>query len=375
MIQLTPPMGWNQWNTFGPKVDEALIRQIADSMVNTGLLAAGYNYLVVDDCWSEKERDAQQRLVASHEKFPSGMKALGDYIHSKGLKFGMYSCVSEKTCGGYPGSFNHEFIDAETFAEWGVDFLKLDYCFKAEQEQGHLLYKRMGAALANCGRDILFSACSWGEDDTKSWIKSTGAHMWRSTLDLEEEWGIIKGIALQQIALQPYNARGCFNDMDMLAVGMEGKGYKAISACAYEEYRTHFSLWALLNSPLMIGCDIRNMSDNTKTILFNKDIIAINQDIGGYQPYLLNKDDNSEALVWAKLLDNGDFAIGLFNLSDTECVIGFELENMGLNKTCGKTLSLRNLWTHDTFTIKDRGFKAAIKPHDCIIFRANLINI
>ena len=248
MVVKTPPMGWNSWNTFGPNINEALIRETADVMVDSGLAAAGYNYLVIDDCWSEKFRDEQGRLVASAEKFPNGMKAVADYVHSKGLKFGMYSCAGIFTCARYPSSYGYEFIDADTFASWGVDFLKYDYCNKPAGIPGHLLYKRMGTALANCGRDILFSACSWGADETHKWVKSTGAHMWRSTGDIVDNWESIKNLTNRQIELQPYNGNGCFNDMDMLVVGMHGKGNVGVGGCTEVEYRTHFTIWAFFNS-------------------------------------------------------------------------------------------------------------------------------
>ncbi len=171
MVKHTPPMGWNTWNTFGPNIDEGLIMKSADMLVESGLKDAGYEYVVIDDCWSLRERDKNGRLVADPEKFPHGMKYLADYVHSKGLKFGMYSCAGALTCAMYPGSYEHEFIDAKTFAEWGVDFLKYDYCNRSLTTPGDLLYKRMGIALANCGRDIFFSACSWGADDTRSGLK------------------------------------------------------------------------------------------------------------------------------------------------------------------------------------------------------------
>ena len=162
MVKLTPPMGWNSWNTFGENINEKLIMETADKMVEQGLLDCGYEYLVIDDCWSLRKRDEEGRLIADPEKFPHGMKAVADYVHSKGLKFGMYSCAGNLTCAGYPGSFEHEFIDADTFASWGVDFLKYDYCYHSNIIPGKYLYRRMGIALENCGRDILFSACSWG---------------------------------------------------------------------------------------------------------------------------------------------------------------------------------------------------------------------
>ena len=240
MVKLTPPMGWNSWNTFGADINEQLIFDTADIMVEKGLLAKGYEYLVIDDCWSLRERDSNERLVADPEKFPHGMKAVADYVHSKGLKFGMYSCAGNLTCAAYPGSFEHEFIDAQTFAEWGVDFLKYDYCYHSPIIPGKYLYSRMGLALENCGRDILFSACSWGADETHEWIKSTGASMWRSTGDIFDTWDSIKDLVKQQERLHPYNGVGCFNDMDMLVVGMYGKGNVGLKGCNDTQYKTHF---------------------------------------------------------------------------------------------------------------------------------------
>lgn len=373
MIKLTPPMGWNSWNTYGPNINEALIRETADAMVETGLLAAGYEYLVIDDCWSERKRDENGRIVTSKEKFPNGMKAVADYVHSKGLKFGMYSCAGNYTCAVYPGSFEYEFIDAATFAEWGVDFLKYDYCFKPYWQQGHLLYKRMGFALANCGRDILFSACSWGIDETHKWIKETGAHMWRSTGDIVDTWKSIKDLAQKQVDLQPYNGQGCFNDMDMLVVGMSGKGNVALDGCTDEEYRTHFSLWAFLNSPLMIGCDVRNMSDFTKGLLMNKDIIAINQDPAARQPYLA--DNNPNNMTWVKPLEGGDVAIGFFNLTDNNQCPFLPFDNIGLNRSANKALHLTNLWTGEDLGVhKDIYRTPVLLPHTCMVLRGKLVD-
>ena len=180
MIVKKPPMGWNTWNTFGPEVNEQIVKESTDAFVELGLKDYGYEYIVIDDCWSEKVRDPEtDRLVASHEKFPKGMRDIADYIHARGLKFGMYSCTGVRTCADYPGSFDHEFLDAETFAEWGVDFLKYDNCYKPRTADCQLLYHRMGIALENCGRDILYSACNWGTEDVWTWIRSTGAHMYR----------------------------------------------------------------------------------------------------------------------------------------------------------------------------------------------------
>lgn len=374
MIQRTPPMGWNSWNTFGENISEELIFQTADIMVDSGLKDAGYEYLVIDDCWAERKRDENHRLVPSKEKFPHGMKAVSDYVHSKGLKFGMYSCVGNMTCAGYPSSFGYEFLDAQTLAEWGVDYLKYDFCFKPKSVQGHLLYKRMGAALANCGRDILFSACSWGAEETHNWIKTTGAHMWRSTGDIFDTWQSIKDLAQKQVELQPYNAINCFNDMDMLIVGMNGKGNVGLAGCTTEEYRTHYSLWALLNSPLMIGCDVRAMTDETKEILMNPEVIAINQDIAGRQPTFVY--DDKESTVWVKLLDNGDFAIGFFNLSDTPRQAFLSFADIGLDRGCGKALSFRDVWKQEELGVfEDMYWIPSLGAHECKLFRAKLTDV
>lgn len=373
MIKLTPPMGWNSWNTYGPNINEKLIKETADAMAENGLLDAGYEYLVIDDCWSERQRDENGRIVPSKEKFPNRIKVVADYVHSKGLKFGIYSCAGNYTCAVYPGSFEYEFIDAATFAEWGVDFLKYDYCFKPYWQQGHILYKRMGFALANCGRDILFSACSWGADETHKWIKETGAHMWRSTGDIVDTWQSIKDLAQKQVELQPFNGQGCFNDMDMLVVGMNGKGNVALDGCTDEEYRTHFSLWAFLNSPLMIGCDVRNMDESTKAILMNKDIIAINQDPAARQPYLVDK--NINLMTWAKPLEGGDVAIGFFNLTDNNQCPYIPFDNIGLNRSSGKALHLKNLWTGEDLGVHKDIYRAPVMlPHTCMVLRGKLVD-
>lgn len=377
MIQRTPPMGWNSWNTFGENISEKLIFETADIMAESGLKDAGYNYLVIDDCWSKKERDDKGRLVADPVKFPNGMKVVSDYVHGKGLKFGMYSCAGTLTCAGYPGSFEHEFVDAATFAEWGVDFLKYDYCYKPNYEDGRLLYTRMGLALANCGREILFNACSWGADQTPEWIGGTGAHSWRSTGDIVDSWESIKSLAHQQFALQPYGRINCYNDMDMLVVGMGGKGNVGFVGCTDEEYRTHFSLWALLNSPLFIGCDIRTMSDATRETLMNPEIIAVNQDSAGRQPFIVSR-QGEHNVVWGKLLADGDIAIGAFNMEDSEtapwCSLNIPLASLGLNRSCGKAVVLRDLWAREDIGVVDDVLLITLPAHSCRMFRAHLVD-
>lgn len=377
MIKLTPPMGWNSWNTFGNDISEGLILETADKMVENGLLEAGYEYLVIDDCWSEKMRDGQGRLVPDSVKFPHGMKYVADYVHSKGLKFGMYSCAGFFTCAGFPGSYQYEFIDAETFAQWGVDYLKYDNCYKPASTTGRLLYHTMGMALENCGRDIMFAACNGGLDGAPEWMKETGAHLWRSTTDLFDNWESIKRVMGRQLKLQPYNGVGCFNDMDMLVVGMHGRGNVGFGGCTVTEYRTHFSAWAMLNSPLMLGCDVRNMSEEAKAIVTNQDIIAINQDPAGRQPSLIMGDSDSEdggqMQVWFKHLEGGDLAVGMFNMTDSVETPWFGLADLGLSHIAGRVLEITDLWEGKVIGKFYDLFRTRIEPHDCRMLRCRLV--
>lgn len=376
MVKLTPAMGWNSWNTFGHDINEAVIFEAADAMVNTGLLGKGYNYLVIDDCWSMKERDENDRLVPDPQKFPHGIKAVADYVHSKGLKFGIYSCAGNLTCASYPGSYEHEFIDAQTFAEWGVDFLKYDYCFHSNIIHGKYLYRRMGIALENCGRDILFSACSWGNDNTNEWIKETSASMWRSTGDVFDTWETVKRTINTQKDLLPFNGVGCFNDMDMLIVGMHGSGNVGYQGCSNTQYKTHFSAWAFLGSPLMIGCDIRNMTKETFDILTNEEIIKINQDTACRQPVKIDGIwFGDDLVIYSKQLDNGDIALGFFNLADQKVTARFNLDEIGLPHSTGKTLKMRELWTGKELLVKNSSVAWEIEPYDCAVFRAQVVNI
>lgn len=395
-LGLTPPMGWNSWNTFTWEINDKLIREAADAMASE-LKDAGYEYIVIDDCWSEKQRDKNGRLVPDHWKFPDGIKPVADYVHSKGLKFGMYSCAGTHTCGGHPGSFEHEFDDAETFAEWGVDYLKYDYCYKPDHIPGEILYKRMSTALRNCGRDIMFSACNWGNDDVYKWIRESGAHLFRSTGDIQDNWESIKRLALSQIGNECYGGNFCHNDIDMLVVGMHGgsnnewinsteQGVNVIAdsgetapklgGCTDEEYRTHFSLWAIMNSPLMIGCDIRHMTPATKEILTNKDVIAINQDIECRGPYCIkqwNNPDNVFSLV--KPLSNGDYAIGMFNFGDRAGEMSLQFWDIGLTTASGRGLSVYDCWKHEELGTFTERFCTTVEPHGCVMLRAKVVKV
>lgn len=381
-LGLTPPMGWNSWNTFTWDINEELIRDVADLFVSEGYKDAGYEYIVIDDCWSLKERDSKGNLVPDPEKFPSGMKALADYIHSKGLKFGIYSCVGTHTCAGHPGSFEHEFQDAALFAEWGVDFLKYDYCFKPRTISGELLYKRMSLALKNCGRDILFSACNWGADNVYDWIRESGAHMYRSTGDIQDSWESIKNIAISQLDKTPFTGPFCHNDMDMLVVGMYGGSNSSwISSqeggCTDNEYKTHFSLWSLMGSPLMIGCDIRKENQATKDILLNRDLIAINQDTESRGAYRIKPEPQwfhtNETFMLAKVLSDGDLALGLFNLSDSDREMSLLFWDLGIPYASGVGLSLYDCWEKKELGVFKERFSPVVPARDCVVVRAKLV--
>ena len=375
-------MGWNSWNTFGWNISDELIRTTADFFVESGLKDAGYEYIVIDDSWSERQRDKNGRLVPDKNKFPNGMKSLADYIHSKGLKFGMYSCAGTHTCGGFPGSFEHEFVDAQTFAEWEVDYLKYDYCYKPLSADGANLYRRMSMALRSCGRDILFSACNWGNDNVLDWIRSSGAQMFRSTGDIQDNWFSIKSIVDSQLSHQPYGGAYCHNDMDMLVVGMHGKGDNAevlgsvVGGCTDTEYKTHFALWAIMNSPLMIGCDIRKMDAAAKEILTNKDIISINQDIECRGPYIIRQWNNPEnVFALVRPLSTGEYAIGLFNLSDKRAEMSLQFYDIGLPVFSGKGLEMYDCCLHSSAGTFTERYVTQLDSHDCAVFKASLVKL
>lgn len=395
MVKTVPAMGWNSWNTFAENINEEVVLRSADIMAESGLKDAGYEYIVIDDCWSLHERDKEGKLQADPEKFPHGMKYVADYVHSKGLKFGMYSCAGAVTCAGYPASYEHEFIDAKTFAEWGVDYLKYDYCFHSIGVPGHILYKRMGIALANSGRDILFSACSWGADDTRVWIKETGANSWRSTGDIFDSWVSVKDIINYQLKYMEYNGQGCFNDIDMLIVGMRGSGHVGQGGCTYDEYYTHFAFWCMFGSPLMLGNDIRSMDEETKKIITNKTLIRINQDTKCCQPFFVGRRmeknharsesndiyysnyPDSEILL-ARYLDDGKIAIGMFNLSDGETNrwnSTLLTESVGVPESSGKKLKLTDAETGEIIE-SSNGIVTCrrLAPHASAVYIAEVID-
>lgn len=375
MIKNLPPMGWNTWNTFAQNIQEELILDSAKALVSSGLKDAGYEYVVIDDCWALKERGADGRLTPDPQKFPHGMKYLADRIHEMGLKFGMYSCCGTMTCAGYPASFDREFLDAETFAGWGVDFLKYDYCFKPTGAEGALLYRRMGLALASCGRDILFSGCSWGADKTPEWIGTTGANMWRSTGDIFDTWDSVKSLIQQQYSILPFGGKDCFNDMDMLIVGMNGKGHVGIKGCSQEEYRLHFAAWCLFGSPLMIGCDIRNMDEETKRILTNPALLAIDQDARCNRPYIIRFCGNDDYPIIVRNLADGDLAVGFFNLSDSPANLWVTEADLGISFRQNKILEGTEVYTGRKLRSVNATLSSSLAPHTCEVYRMKIVNL
>ncbi|MGN0843762.1 MAG: glycoside hydrolase family 27 protein [Kiritimatiellia bacterium] len=375
MIVQTPPMGWNTWNTFGEHINEQLIRESVDIFVKLGLREAGYRYVVIDDCWSERERDPKtDEILPSKEKFPNGMKAVADYVHEKGLKFGMYSCAGVRTCANYPGSFGHEFLDAKTFARWGVDFLKYDYCLKAFSDKAPYLYRRMGQALRTCGRDILFSACNWGTEDVWSWIRTTGASMYRSTGDIFDNFQSMKNIAMGQLPKMCFSAPNCFNDMDMLTVGMFGNGNVGSSGCTYEEYVMQFSAWCLWGAPIMLGCDLRKMTPEIAKLVTNRDLIAINQDPLVAQPYCIEPGAmGSDLVTVARILEGGDLAVGLFNFSENDRWTTILLEWLGLPYESKLRLEMHDLLSGETTMSGRDEFSVPIPKHSVRMYRCKLV--
>jgi len=299
----TPPMGWNSWNKFHCDVSEALIMQAADAMVSTGMKDAGYEYIVIDDCW-QISRDENGEIVADKDRFPHGMKYVADYVHSKGLKFGIYSSAGTVTCQRRPGGFGHEYQDARTYARYGVDYLKYDWCGSTTQD-AKSSYTNMSNAIKAAGRPIVFSICEWGSNKPWEWAANVG-HLWRTTGDISDNWNSMLDIFNKQKDLARYAGPGKWNDPDMLEVGNGGM--------TTEEYRTHFSLWCMLASPLMAGNDLQNMTPETKSILLNKEMIAIDQDSLGRQATCYR--DNVYYQIWVKTLSNNEKAVCLLNTSD-----------------------------------------------------------
>jgi alpha-galactosidase len=365
-LALTPPMGWNSWNTFEcAGINETVIREMADAMVAKGLKDVGYEYIVIDDCW-QIGRDENGYIIVDKEKFPSGIKVLADYVHSKSLKFGIYSDAGTMTCAKRPGSKGFEYKDAETYAKWGVDYLKYDWCY-TEGQDAKIAYKLMRDALYKAGRPIVFSMCEWGENKPWEWAENVG-HLWRTTLDIDMKGrfdGNINGNLIGwsdlvdlQVGLEKYAGPGHWNDPDMLAVGNNDM--------PINEARAHFSMWAMLAAPLMAGNDLRTMSFSDQEILTNKEIIAINQDVLGKQGFKVKDYGNFE--IWQKPLENGDIAICLFNREIKNNKYQVNWKQMNIKDFSGE-YAVKNLWNNKTTGTTSTNFLIEVPARDVVVFR------
>lgn len=352
----TPPMGWNSWNHFGCTIDEKIIKQTADALVSTGLAKLGYNYVNIDDCWAELSRDDKGALVPKKSTFPSGIKALSDYVHSKGLKLGIYSDAGMFTCSKkQPGSLGHEELDAKTFASWGIDYLKYDNC-NNDGSRPTLRYPVMTRALMNAERPIFFSLCEWGDLHPALWGYTVG-NSWRTTNDISDTWESMVSRADQNEVYAEYARPGGWNDPDMLEVGNGGM--------SKNEYIVHFSIWAISKAPLLIGCNVKNISKDTMEIIGNQEVIAVNQDKLGVQAKKVRMEGDWE--VWAGPLSNYKIVVLLLNRGAWRTAITAHWDDIGLAPAT--SVVARDLWEHKTIDTRFRGnLTATIDSHGCKMF-------
>jgi alpha-galactosidase len=360
-LALTPPLGWNSWNKFGCNINEGIIRQAAEAMVSSGMKDAGYRYIVIDDCW-HGTRDAHGDIQADPQRFPSGIGALAAYVHGLGLKFGIYSDAGTKTCAGRPGSRGYEYQDARQYAAWGVDYLKYDWCNTGTQN-AQAAYLTMSDALRASGRDIVFSLCEWGTSKPWLWAKGVG-NLWRTTGDISDVWegkrdhalGVLKILDLNA-ELYPYAGPGHWNDPDMLEVGNGGM--------SEDEYRAHFSMWAMLAAPLMAGNDLSNMDAATKKILLNKEVIAVDQDVLGTQAHRAAQTGSAD--VWVRPLAGGGRAVALLNRDTTAAPITVTWQQ--LDYPDHLAARIRDLWqAKDVGTVRAK-YTAVVPPHSVVMLR------
>lgn len=352
----TPPMGWNSWNKFAGRVDDRAVRGMADAMATNGMKDVGYVYVNIDDTWEgDREKDGN---ITTNKKFPD-MKALADYVHSKGLKIGIYSSPGPNTCAGYEGSYGHEEQDAKRYAEWGIDYLKYDWCgarnlYKDEEMQA--VYQIMGEALLRVGRPILYSLCQYGRSEVWKWGPEVGGNTWRTTGDIRDTWESMSKIGFAQDGLAPYAAPGHWNDPDMLEIGNGGM--------TDDEYRTHMSLWSILAAPLLAGNDLRSMSPAILEILTNREVIAVNQDKAGKQGRRVAQSGEQE--VWVRPLADGGHAIGMFNRSAAPATVSLKWAELGPKASPKKG---RDLWTHRDVLFDGAEYSATVPSHGVVMLR------
>lgn len=360
-LAATPPMGWNSWNKFGCEIDEAMVHRQADAMVSSGLAAVGYRYIVIDDCW-QASRDGHGNIVADARRFPAGIKALADYVHSKGLKFGLYSDAGVLTCGGRPGSAGREFQDAAQYAAWGVDYLKYDWCATGTRD-AEAAYTIMAKALRESGRDIVLSICEWGTSHPERWAPAVG-HLWRTTGDIYDTWqghhdyssGMVDILDLQAQAWRN-SGPNRWNDPDMLEVGNGGM--------TTTEYESHFSLWAMLAAPLIAGNDLAAMPVETQRILANRDVIAVDQDALGMQARRVWKEGDLE--IWARPLKGGGAAAVLFNRGPQPAPMQVTWDQ--LNLPAATKAEVRDLWSHRTTNNVRESTGGIVASHGVLMLR------
>jgi alpha-galactosidase len=360
-LALTPPMGWNSWNTFAVDINENMIKETADMMVKSGMRDAGYSYVVIDDGWEALQRDSIGNLVADPKKFPNGMKSLGDYIHSKGLKFGIHNCAGRTTCNGFPGGMGHEFQDARLYASWGVDYLKYDWCDHGTGDAREI-YKTMRDALYAAKRPVVYSLCEWGSNKPWEWASEIG-HLWRTTGDItncyncqgEYDLGMIFILKLQE-GLEKYAGPDHWNDPDMLEVG--------VPALTLNESRSQFSIWCMLAAPLMAGNDLRRMTPEIIKILTNKQAIAIDQDPLGKQAYLYM--DHISKRIYVKELSNGDWAICWHNTGDWAYTQRMNWQHFSFLKG---EYEIKDLWQDKIVGTTAINLEVNIDSHDVLLYR------
>ena len=350
----TPPMGWNSWNKFAGRITADDVRTMADAMISSGMSKVGYNYINIDDTW-EAGRDARGNIL-TNKKFPD-MKALADYVHSKGLKIGIYSSPGPTTCAGYLGSFGHEVQDAKTYAAWGIDYLKYDLCgdravYPITQPNQQGIYQMMGEALAHAGRPIVYSLCQYGLTDVWTWGSKVGGNVWRTTGDIRDTWDSMDKIGFTQIAISKYTRPGHWNDPDMLEIGNGGMNA--------DEYRTHMSLWSMLAAPLIAGNDIRTMTDETKSILMNTEVIAIDQDPAAKPVQSLAVKGQMETLT--RVLSDGSLIVGIYNRSNTPTPAALQWSSLPSGYS-GKKLTIRDLWKHEAVAMNGAQYNEPVPAH------------
>ncbi|CAL9155974.1 unnamed protein product [Musa hybrid cultivar] len=355
-LGMTPPMGWNTWNHFYCDINETIIRESADSLVSTGLAKLGYRYVNIDDCWAEHDRDSTGYMVPKRLTFPSGIKALADYVHGKGLKLGIYSDAGHQTCSQtMPGSLGHEQKDAETFASWGIDYLKYDNC-NNDDLKPMKRYPEMTRALMRTGRPIFVSLCEWGDMHPALWADKLG-NSWRTTFDINDSWESMVSRADQNEVYAEHARPGGWNDPDMLEVGNGGM--------SNDEYIVHFSLWAASKAPLIIGCDVRSMNKETLAILGNDEVIAVNQDPLGVQAKKVRMYGDSE--VWAGPLSGYRTVVVLLNRSPEFRTITAQWDDIGLPPNT--VVEVRDLWKHATLEKRFvNELTADVHHHACKMF-------